>query len=313
MTIADEKLFDVVYIIESSIANGSHYESLKNAYLLPSVRYFNGGAQPIETDWLGAESNATQYCLLLFNNKSKFASNVTNELVTRNPFKFSSQLNNLKLTNSSLSDCSHLGEGLAVALQVFDNLAKQRGPANNSPHPNVLKHCIVVGYLPPLTIPVLTNGPYNGHSFDKLLDTFNKKSICLSVISGRIVNQFKDLIKKTSPHDAMTILSKSSQYAVDPKHMVFLKGFYLPDVGGGSVEVSPNKAGENSLIRKTEPDTAATKAKVKKSDDVPIVVSNIQPTSKQSLPNYQPPYNVPATTKSPKKCTSCTTTNTTTD
>ena len=75
MTVGDEKLYDVVYLIESSVANGIHYEALKTNYLLPSVRFFNGGAQPMETDWLGAESNNTQFSLLLFNNKPKFTGN----------------------------------------------------------------------------------------------------------------------------------------------------------------------------------------------------------------------------------------------
>ena len=40
--IRDEKLFDVVYIIESSIANGSHYESLKNNYIFIWPLFFVG-------------------------------------------------------------------------------------------------------------------------------------------------------------------------------------------------------------------------------------------------------------------------------
>ncbi|XP_057295249.1 mediator of RNA polymerase II transcription subunit 25-like isoform X2 [Hydractinia symbiolongicarpus] len=218
-----EKLHDVIFVIESSVINGEHFEEIKKSYLFPIITLDGGG----------------------------------------------------------LTNCSLLGEGLAVALQTFEDIAKPR--ESNS---NIVRHCIVVANAPPYNLPVLGNNAYNGTSFDSLLDLFVKRSIHLSLICSRCVPQFKDLVMKTSRNDAAEVISQSSKYATHSNHMVFLKGIKLPlqdtSVSDQTVKLEPSFATKN---KNTEQDPNPHPQKRMKQEE-PVQTSFMQPNSNQ------PPGNI---------------------
>ena len=38
MVVLENKFYDVIYVIETTLTSGVHFQDLKNNYLLPSVR-----------------------------------------------------------------------------------------------------------------------------------------------------------------------------------------------------------------------------------------------------------------------------------
>ncbi|XP_066925010.1 mediator of RNA polymerase II transcription subunit 25-like isoform X1 [Clytia hemisphaerica] len=231
----EKPVYDVIYIVEATVANSQHFEDLRTSYILPSIKFFNNGNTPSETDWFGVEGVGTQYCLLTFTNQLNQA--VTCKGIKNNAFEFTNQMKQLRLTSGGISECSLLIEAFAYALQMFDVMANNRDKSITS---NVTKHCVVISHLPPFIYPVIGTQEYKGFTFDMLQDMVIKKDINFSILSGRFVSKFREMIKKTSPNEAANVISKSSQIAVQPHHMVFLKGITLPTEDPPEVKAEPN-------------------------------------------------------------------------
>jgi len=254
--IDESKAVDVIYLIEATVLNGVYFEDLKNYYILPSIKYFNNGVQPSETDWFVAEGSNTQYSLFTFHNQLSPGGCVFNKMITKNVFDLTTKFNELEFKAGGLTDYCLLGEALAKALQNFDCLAARRDSSVSS-----TKHIIAVTSLPPYDLPVMRNANYHGVKFDQLLDLINKKGINLSLVSGRKIPQYKEVLRKTSGNEFGNILAKATQCAINSSHMVYFKGLQLP-----AVEVSEDKVqlvAENPLIRRAEADTNMNPKKVK--------------------------------------------------
>lgn len=65
---------------------------------------------------------------------------------------------------------ANIAEGLATALQAFEDLQQKRDGTNIITQ----KHCILVCNSPPYTMPVMESLNYSGHTTDQLAAIFNE-------------------------------------------------------------------------------------------------------------------------------------------
>lgn len=67
---------------------------------------------------------------------------------------------------------ANIAEGLATALQAFEDLQQKREGTNILPQ----KHCILVCNSPPYYMPVMESSLYAGHTTDQLAAILNEVS-----------------------------------------------------------------------------------------------------------------------------------------
>lgn len=118
--------------------------------------------------------------------------------------------------------CSHIGEALATALQVFDDLAACKGP----PSKEGSRHCILVCNSPPYQLPVLETVGFQGQTLEQLAAKMAERSIQLSIVCPRKIPQLCKLFEKAGG-DLMGTLAKN--YAKDKRHLVLPSGFTLAE------------------------------------------------------------------------------------
>ncbi|TWW70349.1 Mediator of RNA polymerase II transcription subunit 25 [Takifugu flavidus] len=121
----NNQVADVVFVIEGTANLGPYFESLRKNYILPAIEYFNGGP-PAETDF-GGDYGGTQYGLVVFNTVDCAPeSYVQCHAPTSSAFEFVSWIDSIQFMGGGAESCSLIAEGLAVALQLFDDFKKMR-------------------------------------------------------------------------------------------------------------------------------------------------------------------------------------------
>ena len=128
----------------------------------------------------------------------------------------------LFFAGGAAEQCSHITEGLATALQVFEDLAVFKGNGNKDNS----KHCILICNSPPYHLPVLETMNFQGQTLEQLAMTMQERSISLTVMSPRKIPQLCKLFEKAGG-DLIGTLSKN--YAKDKRHLILPNGFALAE------------------------------------------------------------------------------------
>nr|CAD7574221.1 unnamed protein product [Timema californicum] len=145
---------------------------------------------------------------------------------------------------------ANVAEGLATALQCFEDMQARREP-NTVPQ----KHCILVCSSPPYLMPVMESHNYAGHTVDQLAATLQERGIHLSILCPRKIPSLFKLYDKAGG-DLQASLIKN--YAKDPRHLVLLKG-YRSDLSvhtnSGLIGPQPQAPGSVSMTSLPSPQT----------------------------------------------------------
>lgn len=117
--------------------------------------------------------------------------------------------------------CANIAEGLAAALQCFEELQQKREASTS-----VQKHCILVCNSPPYLLPVMESQNYAGKTVDQLATILQEKNINLSIISPKKIPPLYKLFEKAGGD---LTASQTKNYAKDPRHLVLLNGYQLKE------------------------------------------------------------------------------------
>ncbi|KAI5097048.1 mediator of RNA polymerase II transcription subunit 25 isoform X3 [Silurus meridionalis] len=225
---------DVVFVIEGTANLGPYFESLRKNYILPAIEYFNGGP-PAETDF-GGDYGGTQYGLVVFNTVDCAPeSYVQCHAPTSSAFEFVSWIDSIQFMGGGAESCSLIAEGLAVALQLFDDFKKMREQIGQT-H----KVCVLLCNSPPYLLPAVESVSYTGCTTDSLVQIIRDRGIHFSVVAPRKLPALRALYDRASPIGAPE--PSHPDYSQDPFHMVLIRGIALPVApggGSGSVALKP--------------------------------------------------------------------------
>ncbi|XP_056144009.1 mediator of RNA polymerase II transcription subunit 25 isoform X2 [Lampris incognitus] len=216
---------DVVFVIEGTANLGPYFEALRKNYILPAIEYFNGGP-PAETDF-GGDYGGTQYGLVVFNTVDCVPeSYVQCHAPTSSAFEFVSWIDSIQFMGGGAESCSLIAEGLAVALQLFDDFKKMREQIGQT-H----KVCVLLCNSPPYLLPAVESVSYTGCTADNLVKIIRDRGIHFSVVAPRKLPALRALYERASPVGGA--VEPHSDYSQDPFHMVLVRGIALPASSGG--------------------------------------------------------------------------------
>ncbi|XP_015248699.1 PREDICTED: mediator of RNA polymerase II transcription subunit 25 isoform X4 [Cyprinodon variegatus] len=220
---------DVVFVIEGTANLGPYFESLRKNYILPAIEYFNGGP-PAETDF-GGDYGGTQYGLVVFNTVDCAPESYAQcHAPTSSAFEFVSWIDSIQFRGGGAESCSLIAEGLAVALQLFDDFKKMREQIGQT-H----KVCVLLCNSPPYLLPAVESVSYTGITADKLVQIIRDRGINFSVVAPRKLPALRALFEWASPG----AVEPHPDYSQDPFHMVLVRGISLPVSAGGGPPHKP--------------------------------------------------------------------------
>lgn len=228
----NNKVADVVFVIEGTANLGPYFESLRKNYILPAIECFNGGP-PAETDF-GGDYGGTQYGLVVFNTVDCAPeSYVQCHAPTSSAFEFVSWIDSIQFMGGGAESCSLIAEGLSVALQLFDDFKKMREQIGQT-H----KVCVLLCNSPPYLLPAVESVSYTGCTADSLVKIIRDRGINFSVVAPRKLPALRALFEWASPVGGA--VEPHPDYSQDPFHMVLVRGISLPvSSGGGSGPLKP--------------------------------------------------------------------------
>ncbi|XP_058806987.1 mediator of RNA polymerase II transcription subunit 25-like isoform X2 [Phymastichus coffea] len=210
---------DVVFVIESTASNGAYLNDFKTNYMIPTIEYFSQG---IEDREFASESSSTLYGIVIYQAADCLPSNITNAFGPfSNPQKVLHTIDKLEMIGGKGESCANIGEGLAVALQCFEDLKLRREPI-----PASQKHCILVCNSPPYQIGVTESSEFLNYTIDQLVALFPERNINLSILSPRRLSSLLKLFEKAGGD---LQLSQTKNYAKDPRHLVLLRNYNLKE------------------------------------------------------------------------------------
>nr|CAD7401400.1 unnamed protein product [Timema cristinae] len=128
-----------------------------------------------------------------------------------NPQRIPQMLERIELVGGRGESHANVAEGLATALQCFEDMQARREP-NTVPQ----KHCILVCSSPPYLMPVMESHNYAGHTVEQLAATLQERGIHLSILCPRKIPSLFKLYDKAGG-DLQASLIKN--YAKDPRHL----------------------------------------------------------------------------------------------
>ncbi|XP_056870699.1 mediator of RNA polymerase II transcription subunit 25 isoform X1 [Takifugu flavidus] len=228
----NNQVADVVFVIEGTANLGPYFESLRKNYILPAIEYFNGGP-PAETDF-GGDYGGTQYGLVVFNTVDCAPeSYVQCHAPTSSAFEFVSWIDSIQFMGGGAESCSLIAEGLAVALQLFDDFKKMREQIGQT-H----KVCVLLCNSPPYLLPAVESVSYTGCTADNLVKIIRDRGIHFSVVAPRKLPALRALYERASSVGGA--VESHPDYSQDPFHMVLVRGISLPvSSGGGPGPIKP--------------------------------------------------------------------------
>ncbi|XP_018326759.1 mediator of RNA polymerase II transcription subunit 25 isoform X2 [Agrilus planipennis] len=212
---------DIVFVVEGTAINGAYINDLKTNYIIPSLEYFSQGNLD-ETSYLTENANSVYGIVIYYaaDCLPQVSSDTFGPFLT--PSRVLNALDKLELIGGKGESHANVAEGLATALQCFEELQQKRDSSTS----NVQKHCILVCNSPPYLLPVMESYAYVGKTAEQLAANLLERGINLSIISPRKIPSLYKLFEKAGG-DLTTFQSKN--YAKDPRHLVLLRGFSLKE------------------------------------------------------------------------------------
>ncbi|CAG0886248.1 unnamed protein product [Cyprideis torosa] len=218
---ASSDVSDVVFVIEATSNTGAYITDIKTSYIVPTLEHFNGGPLP-DLD-CGSLLTSTLYNIVLF-----FGSDVIHQSTTNGagPFTLPQQLlqviDKIDFSGGIGENQSHITEGLAVALQMFQDLDSLRMPGLKTS-----RHVILICNSLPFGLPISDAAPYMGMTHEDILSAIKKRGIHLSLISPRKIRGLVRIFEETGGD--LTANLQTHNFAKDVRHLVLLNGFTLQD------------------------------------------------------------------------------------
>ncbi|KAK6625888.1 hypothetical protein RUM43_006187 [Polyplax serrata] len=212
---------DIVFVIEGTAINGAYLNDLKTNYLMPTLEYFSQGN--IEDRDYVCESTSTLYGVVVYHAADILPKSSCDCYGPfSSPYKLLMTLDKLELIGGKGESHANIAEGLATALQAFEDFQQKREGTNIVPQ----KHCLLVCNSPPYFMPVMESSTYAGLTTDQLAVILNEQNINLSILSPRKIPAIFKLFEKAGGDLNQ---SQNKNYAKDPRHLVLLKGFSLKE------------------------------------------------------------------------------------
>jgi len=214
-------VYDVVFIVEGTASLGGYFDSLKSSYLTPTLEHFNGGP-PEEIDY-GCDYSCSLYSLVVYK-AADCAPEPTVTIVppTTSTHNFTETLNNISFLGGAGEGCSHMAEGLATALQLFEDLKSIREPSITTE-----KHCILLCNSPPYSVPCQETARYSGFNADRLSSVMASIGVKFSVISPRKMPVLYKIYDVANGESTTSLQMKN--YTTDSRHLVLLNGYSLQE------------------------------------------------------------------------------------
>ncbi|XP_033217039.1 mediator of RNA polymerase II transcription subunit 25 isoform X2 [Belonocnema kinseyi] len=211
---------DIIFVIEGTAVNGAYLNDLKTNYLIPTLEYFSQGN--IEDREYVPENTSTLYGVVVYHAADCLPSPCTGTLGPySNPHKLLLALDKLEMVGGMGESHANIAEGLATALQCFEDLQVRREPNTASQ-----KHCILVCNSPPYLTVVQETFKFSGHTVDQLAPLLQERNINLSILSPRKIPALFKLFEKAGG-DLQS--SQTKNYAKDPRHLVLLRNYNLKE------------------------------------------------------------------------------------
>ncbi|CAG5119269.1 unnamed protein product, partial [Candidula unifasciata] len=280
----EDQVYDVVIVVENTANLVPYLDELKTSYLLPTLEYFNGGPpSPIDT---GHDYNCTLYCLVTYT-AGDSAPEPTSDCSypTTSIYELIKAFDNLEFIGGAGQSCSHLSEGLSTALQCLDEIKQLRYSGKPTQ-----RHCILICNSPPYHITAEESQDYRGYNSEQLASMMGKRGVNLSIISPRKIPALQKLFNEACAGDSF-YSHPQAHYAVDPRHMVLLKGYQLPERS-----ISPKGEKEKEQINVPSP-SLVTDAGMGKTD---TFKKPLNQTGMQQSPNpVQPSMNISQNNNTP--------------
>ncbi|CAH1159965.1 unnamed protein product [Phaedon cochleariae] len=233
---------DVIFLIEGTAVNGAYLNDIKTSYIIPSLEYFNQGNID-DTNYISENANSL-YGIVVYQAADCLPHPSTDTFgPLSSPTKLLNAIDKLELVGGKSESHSNIAEGLATALNCFEELQQKRDASAN-----VQKHCILICNSPPYSLPVLESHLYSGKTAEQLATILQEKNINFSVVSPRKIPTLYKLFEKAGGD---LTSSQTKNYAKDPRHLVLLKGFSLKErpisPPPGSVTANPNQMANSVL------------------------------------------------------------------
>ncbi|XP_046405213.1 mediator of RNA polymerase II transcription subunit 25-like isoform X3 [Ischnura elegans] len=229
---------DIVFAIEGTAINGAYLNDIKTNYLIPTIEYFSQGS--VEEREYIAENSNINYAIVTY-----FAADCLPSPSSEcygpytSPQKLLNVLDKIEMVGGKTESHANIAEGLATALQCFDDMKHVEQASGGGASPGALsaitppqtlqmvqKHCILICNSPPYNLPVMESFAYAGHTAEQLAALLQERGINLSIMSPRKIPALFKLFDKAGG-DLQA--SQTKNYTKDPRHLVLLKGFSLKE------------------------------------------------------------------------------------
>ncbi|KAK9886904.1 hypothetical protein WA026_019161 [Henosepilachna vigintioctopunctata] len=271
---------DVIFVIEATAVSGAYINDIKTNYIIPTLEYFGQGNLD-ENNYFSEIFNSF-YGIVLYQAADCLPRLSTDTIGPfSNPGKLVAAIDKLELYGGKGESHANIAEGLASALQCFEELQ-----VKHEPNANVQRHCLLVCTSPPYSLPVLECHAYTGKTAEQLAVILSERNINLSILSSRKLPSLYKLFEKAGGD--LTV-SQNKNYAKDPRHLVLLKGYSLKErpisPPPGSVSNQQNVANTNLPIPSLPSPLAGNDSPIQGSSQN---TQNVQ-TGVGQAPVYRPP------------------------
>lgn len=219
--IENNKVYNVVFLIESSANLGSYFDLLKKTYLLPIVEFFNGG--PFNELDFADEEVSSRYLIVNFHGTERLLWGlVTRKGPVRKASEIYKKFNHIDFYSGMYDSLSVVNDGLAVTLDLLDDYEKQW-----EYHPGIVpeRHVILVCNTAPFQALSTRGKNYKGKNAEELVQIMTEKNIRLSVVCPKKIAQIHRLFELNNP-DASAF---TKNYADDSRHMILLNGIHIQE------------------------------------------------------------------------------------
>ncbi|KAJ8024161.1 Mediator of RNA polymerase II transcription subunit 25 [Holothuria leucospilota] len=211
----------VVFVMEGTAAMGQFYKQLRNGYIIPTLKYFNGG--PLEESSYSGQYSNKVFSLVVYNSIDYMPSQtVFCYYPTSNAWEVLRSMDEIRFVGGGGESKSLLGEGLANALQIFDDIEAITENGSSS----IIQHCIVIASSPPFLTPAIQGSRYSGYTVEQLAAVISERNVNMSILSPRKLYELQQLYDKACGE--LQVLT-TKEYAMDPRHLILLRGYELQE------------------------------------------------------------------------------------
>ncbi|PIK43473.1 putative mediator of RNA polymerase II transcription subunit 25 [Apostichopus japonicus] len=184
-------------------------------------RYFNGGPL-VESSYSGQYGNK-HFSLVVYNSVDYIPSQtVFCHPPTSSAWEVLRSMDEIRFVGGGGESKSLLSEGLASALQIFDDIENITENGRSS----LIQHCIVIASSPPFLTPAVHGSQYSGYTVEELAAFISERNVNMSVISPRKLYELQQLYDKACGE--LQVLT-TKEYALDQRHLILLRGYELQE------------------------------------------------------------------------------------